>query len=294
MKVSWKFPSWSLAYYPINIHIQGALRGTTTHTTPYSTSAFPRRQQTAPFKLEKYLFNLQEVKVFTIMSEHDGSSPVSPSETSPLLHGAAARNGGGKASEGAPPEATLASTELKVILTTSFPLICAFLMEQSFTVVTIFSVGHIGKVELSATSIASLTANITGYAVCQGVASCLDTLCPSAYGSGNKKLVGLHFQRTTLFLLLVCIPIAVMWLNSAAILSHFMKQENVIKMAGLYLQILVLGLPGYASFECGKRFMIAQGLFVPTMWILGFCAPLNCFLNWLFVWVSWSELLYQM
>jgi MATE family multidrug resistance protein len=218
------------------------------------------------------------------MDKRDGSMPVISSETSPLLN-----RRGQNAAEDAPgaslPQTTAPSTELKLILKRSCPLICTFMMEHSFTAVTIFSVGDIGTVELSATSIGSLTANMTGYAVFQGLASCLDTLCPSAYGSGNKKLVGLHFQRMTCFLLLICIPIAFLWINSAAILGHFVRQEEVVKMAALYLRVLILGAPGYAIFECGKRFMMAQGLFAPTMWILIFCAPLNCFLNWLFVWV---------
>ena len=49
-------------------------------------------------------------------------------------------------------------------------------------------------------------------------------------------------------------------------------------------QYLSFGLPGYAGFECIRRWLQAQGLmFAPTL-ALFVAAPLNVLLNWLFVW----------
>lgn len=85
--------------------------------------------------------------------------------------------------------------EAKVVSRYSAPLIVTFLLQYSLTVASIFTLGHLGKVELGAVSLASMTATITGYAVYQGLATSLDTLCAQAYGSGNKQLVGLQTQR---------------------------------------------------------------------------------------------------
>lgn len=85
--------------------------------------------------------------------------------------------------------------EAKVLVRYSSPLILTFLLQYSLTIASIFTVGHLGTVELGAVSLGSMTANITGYAVFQGLATSLDTLCPQAYGSGRKKLVGLQTQR---------------------------------------------------------------------------------------------------
>ena len=90
--------------------------------------------------------------------------------------------------------------EAKVLARYSGPLVLTFLLQYSLTVASIFTVGHLGKVELAAVSLASMTANITGYAVYQGLATSLDTLCAQAYGSGRKKLVGLQTQRMVYFL----------------------------------------------------------------------------------------------
>jgi MATE family multidrug resistance protein len=90
---------------------------------------------------------------------------------------------------------TTMQREAKVLVRYSAPLILTFMLQYSLNVTSVFAVGHIGKIELGAVSLASMTSNITGYAVYQGLATSLDTLCAQAYGSGRKELVGLQTQR---------------------------------------------------------------------------------------------------
>jgi MATE family multidrug resistance protein len=174
--------------------------------------------------------------------------------------------------------------EAKTLWNYSSPLVVTFVLQYSLTVASIFTVGHLGKVELGAVSLASMTANITGYAVYQGLATSLDTLCAQAYGSGKTKLVGLQLQRMVYFLWLLTIPIAIVWFFAEKILERIVPEQRSAELAGLYLRILILGAPGYACFESGKRFVQAQGLFSATTYVLLFAAPLNAFMNWLFVW----------
>ncbi|KAG5292280.1 multidrug and toxin extrusion protein [Histoplasma ohiense] len=174
--------------------------------------------------------------------------------------------------------------EAKVLSKYTIPLMITFILQYSLTVASIFTVGHLGKVELGAVSLASMTANITGYSIYQGLSTSLDTLCAQAYGSGKKSLVGLHMQRMVYFLWLMTIPIGLVWFFAERILMVIVPEKDVAVLAGLYLKIVLLGAPGYACFESGKRFVQAQGLFSAGLAVLVICAPLNAFLNWLFVW----------
>ena len=174
--------------------------------------------------------------------------------------------------------------EAKVIARYSAPLMATFLLQYSLTVASIFTVGHIGTEELGAVSLASMSANITGYALYQGLATSLDTLCAQAYGSGRKKLVGLQMQRMVLFLWAITIPIAIVWLLADKILIALVPEAEVAELAGLYLKVVLAGAPGYAAFESGKRYAQAQGLFSASLYVLLVCAPFNAFMNWLFVW----------
>lgn len=175
--------------------------------------------------------------------------------------------------------------EARVIGRYSLPLMVTFLLQYSLTVASIFTIGHLGKEELGAVSLASMTVSITGNAVYSGLATSLDTLCAQAYGSGKRKLVGLQMLRMVYFLWVVTVPIAVLWYYSEYILAKIVPEKRVAEMAGLYLKVALLGAPGFACFESGKRYLQAQGVFSASLWVLLVCAPLNAFMNWFFVWV---------
>ncbi|KAJ9644718.1 hypothetical protein H2201_006129 [Coniosporium apollinis] len=225
----------------------------------------------------------------------DGAAPREVDETTALLGGDPTLPYGGQDSreiidkkwEEAVAAGKIHTTwqrEAKVLAKYSRSLILTFILQYSLTVASVFTVGHIGKVELGAVSLASMTANITGYAVYQGLATSLDTLCAQAYGSGRKKLVGLQLQRMVYFLWCCTIPIGIIWLSGTAVLNAIVPEPETAVLAGLYLKVILAGAPGYAAFECGKRFVQAQGMFSATLYVLLICAPLNAFMNWLFVW----------
>ena len=237
----------------------------------------------------------KKVKRPSEVDETAAADSTSPGETSPLLGDPELPYGGldGHANldvkwEEACLEGKIQTTwqrEAKVLGRYSGPLVLTFLLQYSLTVASIFTVGHIGTVELGAVSLASMTANITGYAVYQGLATSLDTLCAQAYGSGRKKLVGLQTQRMVYFLWTITIPIGIIWLCAEQILTKIVPEKDVAILAGRYLRIVLIGAPGYATFESGKRYLQAQGLFSASLYVLLICAPLNALMNWLFVWV---------
>jgi MATE family multidrug resistance protein len=174
--------------------------------------------------------------------------------------------------------------ETKVLARYSAPLMLTFILQNSLTLTSIFTVGHIGKVELGAVSLGGMTATITGYAVYQGLATSLDTLCAQAYGSGRRKLVGLQLQRMVFFLWAITIPIAIIWACATPILELIVPEQEIADLSGQYLRVLIIGAPAYACFESGKRYVQAQGRFEATLYVLLITAPLNAFLHWLFVW----------
>ncbi|KAK2067246.1 hypothetical protein P8C59_001002 [Phyllachora maydis] len=179
--------------------------------------------------------------------------------------------------------------EAKTLAQYASPLIVTFLLHYSVTVTSVFTVGRIGVLELGAVSLATMTANISCYAPMQGLATCLDTLCAQAFGSGHRHLVGLQLQRMTYLLWMLILPIAVLWYNAGEILARLIPDADTAALAGRYLRILILGTPGVAAFESGKRFVQAQGLFHATTWVLLIGAPLNMLANWFLVWrMGWG------
>jgi len=232
------------------------------------------------------------------LSDEEAQPPriaVAPSETSPLLGQRRPSAYGGRglhdealneqweAAVAAGQIKTTWQREAKTIATYAGSLIVTFLLQYSLNVTSIFAVGKLGTLELGAVSLASMTASITCYAPVQGLATSLDTLCAQAFGSGHKHLVGLQMQRMIYFLFLLLIPISIVWLNIEPILASMIQKESAA-LAATYLRVILLGTPGYACFEAGKRFVQAQGLFHATTYVLLIAAPANVLMNYLFVW----------
>lgn len=78
------------------------------------------------------------------------------------------------------------------------------LLEYSLNIASVVSIGHISTTALAACSLGNMTAGVTGFSIVQGFASALDTLLPSAWTSGNPRLVGLWLQRMLLLVTLLC------------------------------------------------------------------------------------------
>lgn len=176
--------------------------------------------------------------------------------------------------------------ETIVLARYSTPLIVTYVLQYSFSFVTVIVAGRLGTSELAAASLASMTANITGLAVFEGLATSLDTLTSQAFGAGKKHMVGLHIQRMIALLLLVTIPVGAIWLCSPWILARLVPETKVAYLAGDFLRFYLIGAPGFGIFEAVKRFTQAQGDFVGPMVTAMICAPFNVFLNWLLVFVS--------
>ncbi|EWG51822.1 hypothetical protein FVEG_10698 [Fusarium verticillioides 7600] len=173
--------------------------------------------------------------------------------------------------------------ETKTLIQYALPLIVTFLLHYSVTVASVLTVGRLGMEELAAVNLATMTASITYYVPVQGLATCLDTLCAQAYGSGHKHLVGLQAQRMTWLLWIIMIPIAVVWWFSEPILAAAVGPGRTTQLAALYMRILIAGMPGVSAFESAKRFVQSQGLFHATTYTLLVGAPLSFLQNWLFV-----------
>lgn len=167
------------------------------------------------------------------------------------------------------------TSELRLLIQYSLPLIATYLLQYSFFVILTIVAGHLGPNDLAAASIGITTMNVVGLAILEGMATALDTLCAQAYGAGNHVGVGLHIQKMLILMGLATVPIGVFWICSPWVLPHVVKQHRIAVQAGSFLRYSLLGLPGYGAFEALKRFMQAQGNTNAGMVVLIICGPIN-------------------
>ncbi|OBA20813.1 putative MATE family drug/sodium antiporter [Metschnikowia bicuspidata var. bicuspidata NRRL YB-4993] len=174
--------------------------------------------------------------------------------------------------------------EMVLLVRLSVPLIVTFLLQNSLSTVSVFSVGHLGAVELAAVSMGSMTANITGYATIQGIATALDTLCPQAFGAQKYHMVGDYMQKCIALICVVMLPMVVVWtFFGYELIVLLLPDKKTARLAADYLFYIGPGMPAYVMFECGKRFLQAQGVYHVSTYVLLFAAPTNLVMNLLFV-----------
>lgn len=179
---------------------------------------------------------------------------------------------------------TTASIELTSLIKSSIPLVMTFLLQNSLSTVSVFSVGHLGAIELAAVSMGSMTANITGYATIQGIATALDTLCPQAFGAKKYHLVGDYMQKCIALIFVIMTPVLIIWIfYGYSLITLLLPDKETARLAAEYLKYLSPGIPAYILFECGKRFLQSQGVYHISTYVLLFAAPSNLVMNLLFV-----------
>ncbi|KAG7191296.1 ethionine resistance protein [Scheffersomyces spartinae] len=177
-------------------------------------------------------------------------------------------------------DSTTAKRELTQLIKSSIPLVMTFLLQNSLSTVSVFTVGHLGATELAAVSMGAMTANITGYATIQGIATALDTLCPQAFGAKKYNLVGIYLQKCSALIFSIMIPVLFTWAFFAyELICLIVPDKETAKLLAVYLNVLTLGMPGYIFFECGKRFLQAQGIYHISTYVLLFAAPANLVMN---------------
>lgn len=160
------------------------------------------------------------------------------------------------------------------------PLVTTFLLENSLSTVSVFSVGHLGATELAAVSMGSMTANITGYATIHGIATALDTMCPQAFGAKKYRLVGVYMQKCIALIAVVMLPVLIAWIFFGyQLITLILPDKETAKLSAAYLRFIAPGIPAYIAFECGKRFLQAQGIYHISTYVLLFSAPLNLVMN---------------
>ncbi|RIA90791.1 mate-domain-containing protein [Glomus cerebriforme] len=169
------------------------------------------------------------------------------------------------------------------ILKKAVPVYFASLLQYVFSVTSVFTLGHMGPIELAALSLGSMFASVTGFSIFYGATSALDTLCPQGYTSGNPKMVGVYLQRAIIILLLGFIPVSFIWWKSEIILIYLGQDEEISAYAQTYLRWSILGAPATFIFWCIEKFLQGQGIMQATSYVLMIVSPISIILNYVLV-----------
>ncbi|CAK8534220.1 unnamed protein product [Lathyrus sativus] len=176
--------------------------------------------------------------------------------------------------------------EVIKVLWLAGPLVFVSLLNYSLQVIAIMFVGHVGELPLAGASVATSFATATGFNVMTGMASALDTLCGQSYGAKQYRLLGIHMQRAILILMTASIPISFIWINTKSILIFLGQDPQISTEAGNYAKLMVPSIFAYGLIQCLNRFLQAQNIVFPMMFISAVITLLHALLCWILVFKS--------
>ncbi|KAK9688882.1 hypothetical protein RND81_09G018300 [Saponaria officinalis] len=153
----------------------------------------------------------------------------------------------------------------------ALPMVLTNVSNYMFPLVSVMFVGHIGELELAASTLANSWAGVTGFAFMTGLSVALETLCGQAYGAKNYKMLGIYLQTSCIISTLFSIIISIMWWYTQPILVILLHQNpNVSKQASIYMRHLIPGIFAFGIFQNIMRFLQTQSL----VWPLVVCSTL--------------------
>ncbi|CAI9113484.1 OLC1v1014095C1 [Oldenlandia corymbosa var. corymbosa] len=176
--------------------------------------------------------------------------------------------------------------EVKKQIWLAGPLVCVSLLQFCLQLISVMFVGHLGKLALSAASMATSFASVTGFSLLMGMSSALDTLCGQSYGAKQYHMLGVHMQRAMIVLFLVCIPLAGIWANTGHILKFLGQDPQISEQAGVYAKYIIPSLFGYGLLQCHVRFLQTQNNVFPMMLTSGITTLLHILVCWFLVFKS--------
>ncbi|KAJ2451978.1 ethionine resistance protein [Coemansia sp. RSA 2424] len=180
---------------------------------------------------------------------------------------------------------TMLRQEASLLAKTSLPVALTYLLQYSFSFVTLLVLGHIGANELAAAALGNMALVVIVYSPCIGLASALDTFCSTAFtASRDKTLVGFHLQRGIVAVTIHLVLIApVLWHMDTLLI--WLKQDVAVSLlCGQFMRVQLLGAFAWMMFECIKRFLQAQGIMHASTYVLLLVMPIHLANNYLLVW----------
>ena len=130
--------------------------------------------------------------------------------------------------------------------------------------------GHIGDVDRNYAAVGLGTAFIASVGVYPHmfISCAVSTLGSQAFGAGRNKELGTLLQRGVLIHTVMCLPMAILWLNAESILIWLNQSPELSRICGEYIEVFIAILPAYALLYPAIRTLQVQNIVVPTMCIL--------------------------
>ncbi|XP_068456446.1 multidrug and toxin extrusion protein 1 [Clinocottus analis] len=173
--------------------------------------------------------------------------------------------------------------ELYQVLRLTGPLLLSRFLNFLLPFVTSMFCGHIGNAELAGYALASVILNITTVATGYGLSLACDTLISQTFGSKNMNRVGVILQRSSLILLLFCLPCWSLLVNTQNLLLLLHQEHEVARIAQLYVMAFIPAVPAMFLHLLQVAYLQNQGIILPQLYTAAVANIFNLGTNYVLI-----------
>ncbi|KAL9236429.1 hypothetical protein vseg_011102 [Gypsophila vaccaria] len=155
--------------------------------------------------------------------------------------------------------------EAKAQMMYSFPMIITNVGYYMIPLISVMFAGHLGHLQLAASTLANSWATVTGFAFMLGLSGGLETLCGQGYGAKQYSRMGLHLQASCIISLTFSVIISVVWWYTERLLSLLHQTPDVSREAATYMRCLIPGIFAYGILQNILRFLQTQSVVFPLV-----------------------------
>ncbi|KAK8983481.1 hypothetical protein V6N11_073890 [Hibiscus sabdariffa] len=155
--------------------------------------------------------------------------------------------------------------EAKIQVSFAVPVVLSNVFYFSITMVSVMFAGHLGEVELAASTLANSWATVTGFAFMIGLSGALETLCGQGFGAGMYKMLGIYLQASCIISFFFSLIISILWFYTEPILVLLHQDHEISRNAALYMKYLIPGLFAFGFLQNILRFLQTQSIVKPLV-----------------------------
>ncbi len=173
-------------------------------------------------------------------------------------------------------------SEIRAQLDLSLPIVASNLLMVAMQMTDLAFIGRVGKDELGAAALGNTVFYLLHYPMI-GAMTAVDTLLATAHGAAMPKAYGEYTQVGVVFVTLCCVPIGVCMLFVERILVGIDQDPYLASLAGDFCAHLAWGLFPYYWTQVLTKYLQAQHVLLPPVYVGIVANGANVALNWFFI-----------
>ncbi|TQD93356.1 hypothetical protein C1H46_021025 [Malus baccata] len=181
--------------------------------------------------------------------------------------------------------------ETKTLYRLAAPAVVVYLLNNVITMSTQIFCGHLGNLELAASSLGNTGIQVFAYGLMLGMGSAVETLCGQAYGAHKYEMLGIYMQRSTILLVATGIPLTIVYIFSKPLLLALGESASISAAAAVFVYGLIPQIFAYACNFPIQKFLQAQSIVFPSAYISAGALVVHIVLSWVVVYkLDWGLL----